>query len=89
MEKKLDRYYDYIAENLCSKTEVEDGYKIILPFSSIYSYDSILPMSLYGRGKILDQFINYIIRNYGAREEDYNPIWQRYRRLVNDNLIKK
>lgn len=85
MDKKIERYYNYIVDDLIKKTEVDYEKRFIY---YPYMYGNVIPLTMY-----LDipfgimNFKRYITTLYGVREEEHDIIWDMYSKKIK-SLIK-
>ncbi len=82
---KKEKYINYIVEDLLKKTEIDYDMGMIKPFSSFSSphpLSSFFPFSLIFYYFSLYPFSKYMQEIYGAREEEVEIIWVRYRQRI-------
>tara|TARA_R110002126_G_scaffold218330_1_gene364049 strand:+ start:1266 stop:1517 length:252 start_codon:yes stop_codon:yes gene_type:complete len=81
---KKEKYYNYVVNDLVSKTEIDhDKKRIKFPFHSLYtSFFYSFPPS-----PIL-LFSKYITERYGTHDGEIKIIWNLYKEKIH-SLIKK
>ena len=91
MNPKAEKYYNYVIEDLISKTHWKDA-----SFTDIMLDDKIyLTVHLNHSGKIPkfnwipESFEDYISTMYGVRKSELAHIWERYSPYVVDMYLKK
>ena len=77
MNPKIEKYYDYVVEDIISNTEIDyDQETITLPSPSFpsfsFSHHLYHPLS----------FSKYVKARYGAHDEEINIIWNQYRERI-------
>tara|TARA_R110000803_G_scaffold122202_2_gene190236 strand:+ start:589 stop:879 length:291 start_codon:yes stop_codon:yes gene_type:complete len=89
MDKRKEKYYNYVISDLVSKTEIEhEQGKISLPFTFSLSYDTFfyyslsfdLSPSFYSPSLIT--FSSYLKERYGAQDEETQIIWELYKERI-------
>ena len=91
MDKRKEKYYNYVISDLVSKTEIEhEQGKISLPFTFSLSYDTFFysfhpyyysfSPSFYSPSLIT--FSSYLKERYGAQDEEIQIIWDLYKERI-------
>ena len=80
MEEKLNKYYNYIADDLFTKTETEDGMVLDYPYSKLETRDPqpISHFVSYDSPSIT--FERYVMERYGVMVEESRIIWYLYKK---------
>ena len=85
METKLEKYINYVVDDLVKRTDVDiNTKKIIPPFWTLPTIHSSLgvPITMY------PSVSDYIKNHYGSRDEEIQIIWDKYKQSIY-TLIKK
>jgi len=85
MNKKLERYHKYIVDDMISKSEFEDTYRVIwTPWEADYYYDELN----YYEGNYL--FEDYVYTNYGiSKGKEAMMLWDMFTQEVNKKIGDK
>jgi hypothetical protein len=86
MNKKLERYYDYIVNELLENTTIDMDnrfYKFPFMYSSVrWNMDVMdLTISIYSsptNSNLFGHFYNYVNDMYGIKREEVMTLWKRY-----------
>jgi len=84
MDKRKEKYINYVVVDLISNTEIDyDQKKIKYPFLSPFSLRStrLLPHSLLFS---LPPFSKYVIERYGIHDNDVDNTWEIYKGKIKE-----
>ncbi len=77
---KQEKYINYIVDDLVKKTEIDyDKEKIISPFLPFYIYS---PLFISPTPIFFSSISKYVKDSYGARDEEIETIWERYKQII-------
>ena len=92
---KLEKYYNYIVDDLVSKTKIKYsarntlGDRAIIPFINNESIPLRDLKKILG-STILSTFVDHVIIVYGAQDNAHNndvfPLWEMYRKRMMDKI---
>jgi hypothetical protein len=90
MDKKLEKYYNYIVNDLMGKVKVDAPYSFFIDGAEI-DYRGIASRSgftIYHRFN--SDLKDYLIERYGVRndESELNRIWFRFRNRVREEILR-
>lgn len=88
MNKQLEKYIDYIVEDLFSKTEFNENLSDGIYFYPPYAPQG-MPASFTTYGNNYSAFKPYVVKNYGVREDESWIIFMRYSDKVLDRMDMK
>jgi|TARA_B110000211_G_C14074397_1_gene551383 hypothetical protein len=81
MEEKLNKYYNYIADDLFMKTEIEDDMVIDYPHSKLPEDADPEPVSYFTSFSSPSlMFERYVMERYGVMVEESRIIWYLYKK---------
>ena len=81
MKTKLEKYINYVVEDLVKNTRIDyDNKRIYPPFSS----SLFIPFSFFSSHSSIISFSPYIQKRYGARDEEIQIIWDLYRERIKE-----
>jgi hypothetical protein len=85
MDSKIEKYYQYIVDDLVGMIKYDDRGKISLPFT-IPFLGVKANKNVSKRYSINTPSLNsFLVKNYGTRKEDAIVVWSRFK----DELLKK
>jgi hypothetical protein len=93
MDPKLEKYYDYIVDDMVKRTIINPGGFVTLPFFPEDLYYTSVFDSRGGRHyegikkTYLMDFWEYVKHNYGAHEDEMATVYQMYVDMIETKLI--
>jgi hypothetical protein len=88
MDKRKEKYYNYVLNDLVSKTEIDyDNERVYTPFSSPLSHPSFFSFYLSLTSFLyLSPISHHCKVVYGLTDEEVFYVWDQFRKIIKDKI---